>query len=377
MKLRFTALLALLLLSLFAAGCGLMQGSILGPNDTATVIAKTAQIRTGYAVVASDLLEVKRGDRLDILDSVESPDVKGLIWYRVRAHDETQTEGWIEAQNIITAGTLQKSKDLADQYKDQPPQAAGSIRSVSNLRSQPDMSPENVLFKLAQGSNFEILAYKFVPKQEAPDVDDAPKGQQKPGQKVKPKEDEDDGPPRMDEKYDMWYLVRLDPAVSPAPAGWLFGRQVELQVPSDISFFQANDRKFITWQRLDSDSANKVGAGDKSLAPGSWVILARDPYSKPMDGVEPDFDYILVLSFDKYDQNYYTVWRTTGHKQVFGRLPLKVEGKGDNKTFTVTLRNPQTGAMDEKRFTVFKDKTRLRVTPPEDIGQYESNEVDD
>jgi len=224
MKLRFTALLALLLLSLFAAGCGLMQGSILGPNDTATVIAKTAQIRTGYAVVASDLLEVKRGDRLDILDSVESPDVKGLIWYRVRAHDETQTEGWIEAQNIITAGTLQKSKDLADQYKDQPPQAAGSIRSVSNLRSQPDMSPENVLFKLAQGSNFEILAYKFVPKQEAPDVDDAPKGQQKPGQKVKPKEDEDDGPPRMDEKYDMWYLVRLDPAVSPAPAARTFRR---------------------------------------------------------------------------------------------------------------------------------------------------------
>ena len=41
-------------------------------------------------------------------------------------------------------------------------------------------------------------------------------------------------------------------------------------------------------QRLDSDSANKVGAGDKSLAPGSWVILARDPYSKPIDGVEPD-----------------------------------------------------------------------------------------
>ena len=87
---------------------------------------------------------------------------------------------------------------------------------------------------------------------------------------------EADEPDKMEDKYDIWYLVRLDPAVSPAPAGWLFGRQVELQVPSDISFFQQNNRKFMTWQRLDADSANKVGSGDKSLAPGSWVILARN-----------------------------------------------------------------------------------------------------
>jgi hypothetical protein len=375
MKVRFVLLFTLISISVFAAGCSLLEGSIVGPTDTATVIAKTAQIRTSYSVVAADLLEVKRGDKLDVLDQVEFEKVP---WYRVRAHDEALTEGWIEAQNVITSATLQKSKDLAEQFKDQPPQAAGMIRSASNLRSQPDMNPENLLFKLPNGSSFEIMAWKFVPKQEAPDVDDAPKGQQKPGQKVETKSsDDDDEPPRLDEKYDMWYLVRLDPSVSPAPAGWLFGRQVELQVPSDISFFQANDHKFITWQRLDSDVANKVGAGDRSLAPGSWVILARDPYSKPIDGVEPDIDYILVLAFDKYDQNYYTVWRTTGHKVVFGRLPLRVEGKGDNKTFTITLRNPQTGSMDEKRFVVFKDKTRMRVTPPEDIGQYETDQDDE
>jgi hypothetical protein len=296
-------------------------------------------------------------------------------WYRVRAHDEAQTEGWIEAQNIITSGTLKKSKDLADEFKDQTPQAAGVIRSASNLRSAPDMNPENVLFKLANGSNFEIMAWKFVPKQEAPDVDDAPKGTQKSGKKSKNDEiesaKEEGEPDKMDEKYDVWYEVRLDPSVSPAPAGWLFGRQVELQVPSDISFFQQNNRKFVTWQRLDADSANKVGAGDKSLSPGSWVILARNNYSKPIDGVEPDFDYMQVLAFDKYDQSYYTVWRSTNNTEVWGRLPLKVEGKGDNKTWTVSLRNPSTGVMEDKRFVVFKDKNHMRVTPPEDIAQYE------
>lgn len=372
MKFKFLAIILFAAAFLSQTACSLIDGSVLGPTDTATVIAKTAQIRTSYAVVAADLLEVKRGERLDVLDEFEYEKVR---WYRVRAYDDALTEGWIEAQNVITSGTLAKSRAIAEEFKEQAPQAAGIIRSGTNLRSSPDMNPENVLFKLANGSTFEIVAWKFVPKAEVPDVDDAPKGQQKPGKRSKNDEieaaKEAGEPEKIDEKYDIWYQVRLDPSVSPAPAGWLFGRQVELQVPSDIVFFQQNNRKFTTWQRLDSDSANKVGAGDKSLAPGSWVILARNNLSKPIDGVEPDFDYIMVLAFDKYDQSYYTVWKSSPNTEVWGRLPLRVDGKGDNKTFTVTLRNPS-GQMDEKRFVVFKDKNRMKVTPPEDIAQYET-----
>jgi hypothetical protein len=375
MKTKFLLMFGLLVMCLAQTGCGWLEGGVFGPTDTATVIAKTAQIRTSYSVVAADLLEVKRGDRLDVIDQV---DFEKVPWFRVRAHDEALTEGWIEAQNIITSDTLEKSKKLAEGFQQQAPQAAGVIRSASNLRSAPDMSPENVLFKLANGSTFEIISWKFVPKQEVPDVDDAPKGQQKTGKRSKNDEieaaKEEGEPDKMEDKYDVWYLVRLDPSVSPAPAGWLFGRQVELQVPSDIVFFQQNNRKFTTWQRLDSDSANKVGSGDKSLAPGSWVILARNSYSKPIDGIEPDFDTILVLAFDKYDQSYYTVWRSPPNTVVWGSLPLKVEGKGDNKTFTIKVRGPA-GSMDEKVFTVFKDKNRLRVTPPEDIAQYLTPEV--
>ncbi len=375
MKTRSFLLIGLIFAGLAEIGCGWLNAGILGSGDTATVIAKTAQIRTSFAVVAADLLEVKRGDKLDVIDQVESPDVKGLIWFRVRAHDEAATEGWIEAQNIITSATLAKSLKLAADFQNQPPQAAGVIRSASNLRAAPDMNPENVLFKLANGSAFEIMAWKFVPKVEAPNVDDAANNQQKQTKGAKNQDIEDskdpDEPDKIEDKYDIWYEVRLDPSVSPAPAGWLFGRQVELKVPSDISFFQQNNRKFVTWQRLDADSANKVGSGDKSLAPGSWVVLSRNNYSKPIDGVEPDFDGILILAFDKYDQNYYTAWKSTANAEVWGKLPLQVEGKGDNKTFTVKLRSPS-GQIDEKRFVVFKDKNRIKVTPPEDFAQYET-----
>lgn len=375
MKIKVFLTFILLFSILLAAGCGVVDqavsgvSNIVGLADTATVISKTAQIRTSYAVVAADLLEVKRGDRLDIIDQVE---FEKVLWYRVRARDEVKTEGWIEAQHVITSEVLEKSKKLAEEFKDVPSQAAGQLRAASNLRLASDMSPENILFKLANGSTFEIMDWKFVPKQEVADVDDAAKGEEKQTKRTRNEEieaaREAGEPEKLDEKYDVWYQVRLDPSVSPAPAGWLFGRQVELQVPTDIVFFQSNNRKFVTWQRLDTDLASKSVSTDKLSAPGNWVILSRSNQVKAIDGVEPDFDGIQVLAFDKYDQSYYTVWRSS--TDVWGLLPLRVEGQGDNKTFIVQLRNPE-GKMDEKRFVVFRDKSRLKVTPPEDIAQYQ------
>ena len=336
---------------------------IVGLSDTATVISKTAQIRTSYAVVAADLLEVQRGEKLDVLDQVE---FEKTLWYRVRARDEAKTEGWVEAQHVITSETLEKSLKIAEQFKDLPAQAAGQLRAKSNLRLVPDMSTENILFKLENGASFQIMDWQFVPKQELPDVDDS-SNSRRGGQNQEIAAAREEGEAeKLDEKYDIWYLVKLDPSVSPAPAGWLFGRQVELSIPSEIVFFQANNRKFVSWQRLDSETA-AVTTG-RAATPGNWVILTRTNVAKPIDGVEPDFDGILVLAFDKYDQSYYTAWRTSG--EVWGLLPLKVEGVGDNKTFSVQLRHPE-ARMDEKRFVVFKDKSRLRVTPPEDIAQFQ------
>jgi hypothetical protein len=360
--------------AVFTSSCGWLDqvasgvSSVVGNNDTAIVIAKTAQIRTSYAVVAGDLLEVKRGERLDVLDEVESPDTKGLFWYRVRAHDEGRTEGWIEAQNVITSEVLDKSRKLAEGFQNVPPQAAGQLRAASNLRLVSDMSAENVLYKLASGSTFEIMSWKYVPKQEVPDVDD---NSNKSGKRSKNEEieaaKEEGEPDKLDDKYDVWYLVKLDPSVSPAPAGWLFGRQVELQVPTDVLFYQENNRKFIAWQRLDSENAEK-GTVSKASTPGNWVVLSRTNSVKAIDGVEPDFDGIVVYAYDKYDQNYYMVWRNNG--DVWGQLPLRIDGTGDSKSFIVRLRGPD-GQMVDKRFALLKDKGgRLRVTPPEDIGQF-------
>jgi len=379
-KVKFLVLATFCAIGLAQSGCGIFDEavknvtSLVGLSETATVIAKTAQIRSSYAVVAADLLEVKRGEKIDILEQVEFDKV---LWYRVRAHDEDNTEGWIEWQNVITNELLEKSQKLAQEFKDLPPQAAGQLRAASNLRLAPDMKSENLLFKLANASTFEVMDWKFVPKeQNAADVDDAAKGEQKQAKKSKNEEieaaKEAGEPEKLDEKYDVWYQVRLDPSISPAPAGWLFGRQVELQVPNDIIYYQENDKKFVTWYRLDNEPVDKSSPKDtvKSATPGSWIILTRTNLVKAIDGVEPDFDGIIVLGYDKYDQNHYSVYRS-GSGVFWGLLPLKVEGTGDSKTFSIQMRN-NNGTIQEKRFIAFKDKNRMRLTPPEDIAQYET-----
>jgi hypothetical protein len=104
----------------------------------------------------------------------------------------------------------------------------------------------------------------------------------------------------------------------------------------------------------------------KAAKPGSWVIFSRTNFVKAKDGVEPDFDGILVLGYDKYNEEHYTAYRSG---EVWGLLPLKVEGAGDNKSFSIQLRKAD-GQMEEKRFVVTKDaKGRIRVTPPTDMDK--------
>jgi len=380
---KFVILASLFLIAFSAGGCGMFGGavenisSLLGANETGTVINR-AYIRSSYAVVAADLLEVKRGETLDILEETDSEKVR---WFRVRARDEDNTEGWIEAQNIITGTVLDKSKKLFQEDKDLPAQAAAQLRAASNLRLSPEQKSDNLLLKLENGAPFEVISWRYVPKaHDAADVDDASRTGERTTKKSKTKNAdveaarEANEPEDLDDKYDIWYKVRLDPSVSPAPAGWVFGRQVELQVPSDIVFYQTDAKKFVTWQRID-DAVERLSPRDRDTAragkPGSWVILSRSNTVRTKEGNEADFDGILVLGYDKYNEDHYTAYKIA---DVWGQLPLKVEGAGDNKFFTVRLMNAN-GELEEKRFAVSKNpKGRISVTAPPDIFTEKSNE---
>src|SRR5436305_3612631 len=271
-------------LVILAALCLNACSAIASRNNTGVVVARSAQIRSSTAVVAADLLEVSRGDAIDILDTVDIPDPsdnsKKERWFRVRARDEEKTEGWIEARNIMPESVLDKARKLADEDKSVQPQATGQLHAGSNLRLSPDRTnSENIMMRLDSGSSFEIIGWKRVPKfkgAESGESDTAPK----PGTATNnnKKVDTDDENPEDQETTELWYKVRLAPSISPAPEGWIFGKQVELTVPSDIIYYRTG-REFVAWRRLDEDtsedSATKTKDVAKDTRPGSWVILEK------------------------------------------------------------------------------------------------------
>ena len=355
--------------ALLLAGCS----AIARTGSSGVVVSRTAQIRSSTAVVAADLLEVNRGDSLDILDSLDIPDpsdnTKKELWYRVRAHDVDKTEGWIEARNIMPDDVLGKSRKLADEDKNIQAQGTGQLHASSNLRLTPDRSKDdNIMMRLDSGAGFEIIGWTRVPKfkgAESSESDIAPK----PGTATNKKSpDSDDENPEDQETTELWYKVRLAPSISPAPEGWIFGKQVELTVPSDIIYYRTG-REFVAWRRLDEDtsdesSATKTKDVAKESRPGSWVILEKSSSKDPHKIGEPDFDRIYVLGYEKHDQDHYTAYRSP---DIEGYLPMRVEGRGANRTFTVRIKD-EGGQVKDMTFSLYRDEHGvMRVNPPDQM----------
>src|SRR5690242_16956249 len=176
---RASKTLVFLVIPLLVLGCKTLASK----NSTGVVVARRAQIRSSTAVVAADLLQVNRGDVVDILDSTDvtdpSDNTRKERWLRVKARDEDATEGWIEARNVMQDDVLEASKKIEAEDKDIPTQATGQLRASSNLRLTPDRSGnENIMMRLDSGSSFDIVGWKRVPKpksSEAIETDVAPK----------------------------------------------------------------------------------------------------------------------------------------------------------------------------------------------------------
>jgi hypothetical protein len=364
---RFSKTIVVFGLLLLSLGCQTLAKR----SSTGVVVARRAQIRSSTAVVAADLLQVNRGDIVDILDSTDvsdpSDNLKKERWLRVKARDTDATEGWIESRNVMPDDVLEESKKLAAEDKDVPAQGTGQLRASSNLRLTADRSGnENIMMRLDSGSSFDIISWKRVPKpkaSEAIESDVAPKAgsAQQSGTRAGQQEDESKEP---EEANELWYKVRLSTDASPAPAGWIYGKQVGLTVPSDIIFYRTG-REFVGWQRLDSDKGEKSSTNKdagREEKPGSWLILEKSSSNQPRGIDEPEFDRIYVLGYDKRNQEHYTAYRSP---DLRGYLPARVEGQGENKTFTLRIQEEEGGPLKEVRYSLYKDaRGVLKINAP-------------
>src|SRR4030095_5539503 len=139
-------------------------------SSTGVVVARRAQIRSSTAVVAADLLQVNRGDQVEILETTDVADPQDNTrkerWISAKAQDEDATEVWIEAHNVMPDDVLESAKKVASEDSGTPAQARGQLRASSNLRLTPDRSGnDNIMMRLDSGSSFDIVSWKRKQKQ--------------------------------------------------------------------------------------------------------------------------------------------------------------------------------------------------------------------
>jgi hypothetical protein len=299
-------LLALVVLccSLALTGCSLITGD--SKIDEGIVIAPgdKIEIRASTALVASVLAEVKRGDRLDILEQrqVRTPT---LIeeWYKGTKDD---VEGWIRASYVVNKSVIDKIDELYEKSQSIPSQGEGHTKVKTPLRIEP--GGDRITY-LSKRTPIEIVGKA--------------RTQFKP-EKQEGEESEETEEPET--RTVLWYQVRL-PESEVIRAGWVGAQQIQLDVPEEILHLEGDGRRFTGWVVFD-----------QTQVPGSEP---KNNYIATMKSYETDapidFTRLWVLHYSLRYKRYIgaPINRSTTEDGLRGVLPILLTNEGGRKGFTI------------------------------------------
>jgi hypothetical protein len=306
MKRNFLAGSALVLWSLLMAGCGLISGDT--KIDEGVVIAPKLKIRSTTAPAALDLAEVKRGDRLDILEQAQFKTPTRVVeWYKVRTKDKSAVEGWVETRYVINKSVVDKINTLFEKSQSLPSQGTGHLKVQTRLRQEAD---GDVVTYLSRGTPVEIVgkARTTVKPDKQADSDDA-----------------DDTDEDTETRTVLWYQIRL-PESEVLRAGWVGAQQVQLDVPDEILHLEGEGRRFTGWVVLDQTPDKKGGLHN------NYVGLMK---SLSTEG-PIDFTRVWVLSYSRDSGRYNGAYIKDGFRGV---LPVTLGINGGRKGFTIRTLN--------------------------------------
>jgi len=302
MKRNLLAGSALVLLSLLLAGCGLISGDT--KIDEGVVIAPKLKIRSTTAPAALDVAEVKRGDRLDILEQAQFKTPTRVVeWYKVRTKDKAAVEGWVETRYVINKSVVDKINGLFEKSQALPSQGTGHLKVQTRLRQDAD---GDVVTYLSRGTPVEIVgkARTTVKPDKQTDTDETDDS------------DDDSGP-----KTVLWLQIRL-PESEVLRAGWVGAQQVQLDVPDEILHLEGEGRRFTGWVVLDQTKDKKGGLHNNYI--GLMKSLSTEG---PID-----FTRLWVLYYSPDSGRYNGAYIKDG---FHGVLPVTLGINGGRKGFTI------------------------------------------
>ena len=275
--------------ALLSAGCNILNNEPV--IDEVVVIAPKLVIRSSTAAVALDLMELKRGDRLEILDTAEvRTPTRVEEWYKVRTKDKNPVVGWVESRYVINQSIVKKLDDLFQITKDLPVQGRGRLKVQTKLRVEP---AGDVVTLLSRGVMVDVVGKaRTTVKQEK---------QQSP-------EDSDEPQEEPEAKTVLWLQIRL-PDTEVLHSGWVGAQQVDLDVPEEILHLEGEGRRFTGWVAFE-----QVREKNGELK-NNYIGLMKN-----IDSNDPvDFSRVWVLYYSFENHRYNGAYIESGLR---GMLPV-------------------------------------------------------
>lgn len=230
MNKKLIILSVIIFVNLLLSGCG-GESAV----DEGVVIAPKSKIRSSTAPVALDVAEVKRGDKLDILDQAEvRTPTRVEEWYRVRTRGKDSATGWIESRSVINKAVVSKIDTLFDQSKSILSQGTGRLKVQTRLRVEPS-NEGDVATLLSRGTDVEIVG--TVRTTYKPD-------------RIQSDSEAAEAEEEPETRTVLWYQVRL-PETEVLRAGFVGAQQVQLDVPDEILHLEGDGRRFTGWIVFD------------------------------------------------------------------------------------------------------------------------------
>jgi hypothetical protein len=284
--------------TILVAACGFISSD--SKIDEGIVIAAKEKIRSSTATVALDLAEVKRGDRLDIIEQtqVKTP-TRIAEWYKVRTKTKDATEGWIEARYVISKALVDKAADIYERSKATPSQGTGRLKVRAPLRIE---GGGDILTYLSRGTMVDIVG--------------------KTRTTVKPdkqQESDSEDTEEPETRTVLWYQVRL-PESEVLRAGWVGAQQIQLDVPDEIMHLEGEGRRFTGWVLFDQTRTKKGEQKDNYIA-----LMKNLATEGPVD-----FTRIWVLIYSPEQGHYSGPYIEDG---LHGVLPVTIHS--DHRGFTI------------------------------------------
>lgn len=317
---------ALALATVAAAGCGMISGD--SKIDEGIVIAPKETIRSSTALVAVPLVEVKRGDKLEILEQaqVKTP-TRTAEWYKVRTKTKEAVEGWIESRYVINKAVADKIQELFDKSKSTVSQGTGRLKVQTKMRIE---AGGDVVTYLSRGTIVEIVGKArtiFKPEKQQ-DADDADETTEEP-----------------EARTVLWYQIRL-PESEVLRSGWVGAQQVQLDVPEEILHLEGEGRRFTGWVVFDQTKDKKGEMRNNYI--GLMKSLSTEG---PID-----FTRLWMLIYSPELNRYTGPYIEDGLR---GLLPVTI--KSDHRGFTIQELDENGKPVSIEYEAIRTDASHLRV----------------